>query len=128
MNIQELQTLKNLNLNLKTFILNNKCYGITKQFQDTHFEGRYEACGPKGYKPPEFEEIVEAYGIDASYIHSNNNLARLIKMVLDYRKSVVCNVNIGDWHTYEPRVVGWDTPIEDLSPRLSREELRENMI
>jgi acetolactate synthase-1/2/3 large subunit len=43
MNIQDLQTMSHLNLPIKLFILNNFGYGIIKQFQDTWFEGRYEA-------------------------------------------------------------------------------------
>ena len=38
--------------------MNNHIYGITKAFQETNFEGRAEACGPKGYDPPNFVKIV----------------------------------------------------------------------
>src|SRR4030067_1321723 len=54
MNIQELATMKNYHIPVKTFILNNHCYGITKQFQATNFNERFEACGPKGEGPPGF--------------------------------------------------------------------------
>ena len=54
MNIQELQTFVNYNIKVKTFIINNHIYGITKAFQKTNFQGRSEACGPKGYSPPNF--------------------------------------------------------------------------
>src|SRR3989344_870804 len=37
MNIQDLQTIKNYRLPIKIFILNNNCYGIIKQFQETYF-------------------------------------------------------------------------------------------
>jgi acetolactate synthase-1/2/3 large subunit len=62
MNIQELQTLRYHNLNIKLFILNNYGYGIIKQFQDLYFESRYEATG-KGYSQPDFGKVAEAYGI-----------------------------------------------------------------
>ena len=53
------QFTKNYNLGFKTFISNNHCYGITRQFQRTKFEGRQEACGPKGYSPPDFVKICD---------------------------------------------------------------------
>ena len=127
MNIQELQTLKNYNLNLKTFIMNNHIYGITQQFQDTHFEGRYEACGPKGYNPPNFMGIVQAYRLGIDFIEGEHNLRNAIRFVLNYDKAIVCDVDMGNWHTYEPRILGFD-PLEDMSPKLAREELRRNML
>ena len=51
MNPQELQTFVNYGVKVKTFILNNHIYGITKAYQETNFQGRAEACGPKGYRP-----------------------------------------------------------------------------
>ena len=57
MNIQELQTIKNYNIKIKTIILNNHIYGITKAFQETNFDGKSEACGPRGYIPPNFIKI-----------------------------------------------------------------------
>lgn len=130
MNIQELQTIMNYDIrNLRVFILNNRCYGITKMFQETHFGGRFEACGyPKGYNPPAFLPIVHAYGIETHRINSHEKLRENIHCVITSPETIVCDVNIGDWHSYRPRVVGWDTPIDDMEPHLSREELESNRI
>jgi len=128
MNIQELQTFKNYDIRAKTFIINNHIYGITKAFQETNFDGRAEACGPKGYNPPDFVKICEAYGIKTVTITSNAEIREKVRLVLDTDDIVVCDVNCHEWHTYEPRIFGWKTPIEDMYPYLSREEFRENMI
>lgn len=128
MNIQELQTLKNYNINFKTFILNNGIYGITQQFQDTHFKSRHIACGPDGYKPPDFTRIVNAYEVASSAIEDQTNLKEQISEVVNYPEAIVCDVNCDSWHTYEPRVIGWDTPIDDMEPKLSREELEVNRL
>lgn len=61
-NIQELQTIDHYNLPIKIVILNNRGYGIIKQFQDSYFEGRHVASGD-GYSAPDFYDIFEAYGI-----------------------------------------------------------------
>ncbi len=73
MNIQELQTIRYNNLNIKIVILNNGGYGIIKQFQDSNFEGRYEASG-KGYSVPDFEAIVTAYKIPYKRVEHQEDL------------------------------------------------------
>lgn len=127
MNLQELQTLKNYNLPLKTFILNNHVYGITKAYEDTNFGGRYEAAGPKGYNPPDFVEVVKAYGIAVETVQHNGEIKEKIKAVLDHKGPIVCDVNMHEWITYEPRIFGWSTPIEDMYPYLPREEFLKNL-
>lgn len=127
MNIQELQTFLNYGVKVKTFILNNHIYGITKAFQETNFEGRCEACGPVGYKPPDFLKVVQAYGIATLAVESHGHMREAIRSVLDSQGPVVCDVNCHEWHTYEPRIFGWNTPIEDMYPYLPRDEFLENM-
>ncbi len=127
MNLQELQTFVNYGVKVKTFILNNHIYGITKAFQETNFQGRAEACGPVGYNPPNFIKIVEAYGIKAVSINNHAEMETKIEEVLRYDGPVVCDVNMHEHHTYEPRIFGWKTPIEDMYPYLPREEFRANM-
>lgn len=128
MNLQELQTFLNYGVNVKTFILNNHIYGITKAFQETNFQGRAEACGPVGYNPPDFLKIVEAYGVKTVRIEDQINMADQIDQVLNSDEAVVCDVNMHEFHTYEPRIFGWKTPIEDMYPYLPREEFRANMV
>lgn len=130
MNIQELQTLKTYRLSLKTFIMNNHCYGITRQFQETNYGSRYLASGPDGYKTPDFIPIVSAYGIEATHIDNPDNLRQQIREVINctQRAGIVCDVNMGMFSKYEPRIFGWNTPIEDMYPYLDREKFRENML
>lgn len=128
MNIQELQTLITYGVGVKTFILNNHIYGITKAFQETNFQGRAEACGPVGYVPPDFVKIAKAYGVKTVTIGDHAEMEAKIREVFDYDGPVVCDVNMHEHHTYEPRIFGWKTPIEDMYPYLPRDEFRANMI
>lgn len=127
-NLQELQTIKNYNVKLKTFILNNHIYGITKAFQETNFQGRAEACGPKGYNPPDFVKVCEAFGIKTIALKNPADVTRVLEEVFTADEPVVVDVDIHEFHTYEPRIFGWNTPIEDMYPYISREEFRNNMI
>jgi len=127
MNTQELQTIHNYNIGVKTFIMNNHCYGITRQFQRTRFEGREEACGPKGYSPPDFVRVAEAYDVPTLEIHNNGEARGKIREVLEHDGPIVCVIDCGDWDQYEPRVFG-SRPIEDMWPLLPRDEFQKNMI
>jgi acetolactate synthase-1/2/3 large subunit len=128
MNIQELQTFVNYGVAVKTFILNNHIYGITKAYQETNFQGRAEACGPKGYHPPDFRAVAAAYGVASLSIGKTSDMDAKIAEVLDSSGPLVCDVDMHEYHSYEPRIFGWKTPIEDMYPYLPREEFRANML
>jgi acetolactate synthase I/II/III large subunit len=128
MNIQELQTIKNYNIKVKTIILNNHIYGITKAYQKTNFSGRMEACGPVGYNPPDFIKIAQAYGIETMNINNHEEAPKKMDEFLKADCPMVIDVNCHEYHTYEPRIFGWKTPIEDMFPYLPRDEFKKNMI
>jgi len=128
MNIQELATIKNYNIKTKTIILNNHIYGITKAYQKTNFQGRMEACGPVGYNPPDFLKIAKAYGIETLVIDKQHEIEEKIDFILNFDGPLIIDVNCHEFHTYEPRIFGWKTPIEDMYPYLPRDEFKKNMI
>ena len=130
MNIQELQTIVNYNIPVKIIIMNNNIYGITKAFQETNFEGRSEACGPIGYNPPNFVDVVNAYKIPTMVVDDGTDyelVRKQIRAFLAVQGPVVMNFNCYEYHTYDPKIVGWETPIEDMYPYLPDEEFNENM-
>lgn len=129
MNIQELQTLINYNIGVKVIILNNHIYGITKAYQETNFDGRMEACGPIGYNPPDFIKIAKAYGLDTVSIEGTDyeTIRSQIKSILRHDGPLIIDVNCHEHHTYNPKLIGWETPIEDMYPYLDREEFISNM-
>ena len=128
LNIQELQTLRTYKIPLKVFIMNNHCLGFTRQFQKKRF-GKTEACGPEGYIPPNFLDIVNAYKIRAVNIEINNteSIRKKIREVLDSKEPTICNVDNGDFDDYKPRIEG-KKPLEDMYPYLDRKEFIQNMI
>ncbi len=130
MNIQEMQTFVNYGIDVKTIILNNHIYGITKAFQEVNFEGRSEACGPKGYAPPDFIKVAKAFGIETMVIDDGTDYDKVRQQIRDFLNhdgQVLCDLNCHEWHTYEPKIVGWSTPIEDMYPYLPRDEFYNNM-
>ena len=65
LNIQEFQTVVHNQLPIKMVVINNHCYGMVRQFQQSYFEGRYQSTY-WGYSAPDFARIGHAYGV-ASY-------------------------------------------------------------
>ena len=110
--------------------MNNHIYGITKAFQETNYEGRMEACGPIGYNPPNFKDIVDAYKIPTMVVDDGSDydeVRKQIRAFLSVQGPVVMDLNCHEYHTYDPKIVGWETPIEDMYPYLDEEEFNSNM-
>ena len=127
-NIQELQTMVANRLPIKIFIINNNGYGIIKQFQELYLKKRYEATIPsKGVTNPCFEKISYAYGINYSEIRSNYQIDKMLNKILNSKKPEFVNVIINPNQKIIPKLQ-FGRPIEDLSPLLSRSELKKNMI
>jgi acetolactate synthase-1/2/3 large subunit len=93
MNIQELQTIKHYNLPIKIFIINNNCYGIIKQFQDSYFDSRYIATETKDYTAPDFVKIATAYGIKAIEA-DKSNYQEVIDFVFKEKDAILVNIII----------------------------------
>lgn len=138
LNIQELQTIAHYGANVKVFVLNNHILGNTKSYQLQNLGGRCIACGPDGYSAPDFVEVAEAYGIRARTIdgywnwknqsYQANTLDEILPEVLEMAESVVVDVVHHEFCDYRPRMVRWDTPIEEMYPFLPRDEFRANML
>jgi len=126
MNIQELQTVKHYNLPIKIFIMNNNCYGIIKQFQDSYFDSRYIATEVQDYSVPDFIKIANAYGIKS--IEANKeNYKDVINLVLKENNSILVNVVIDREQKLTPKLE-FGNPLEDMSPYLDDETIKNNMI
>ena len=50
-----------------------------------------------------------------------------IKEFLNIKGPVVLDLNCHEYHTYDPKIVGWETPIEDMYPYLPDDEFNKNM-
>jgi acetolactate synthase-1/2/3 large subunit len=126
MNIQELQTVKQYNLPIKMFIINNGCYGIIKQFQDAYFNSRYTAADSHDYTTPDFVAVATAYGIKA--VEANkSNYKEVINLALNEKGSILVNVIIDRGQKLTPKLE-FGNPLEDMSPYLTDQQIQQNMI
>ncbi len=134
MNLQELATVKQNNLPVKLFVINNGGYLLIRHTQKTHMDGRLLGESAKtGLFIPDSLKIAQAYGIKAVRIESVKELDAKLKEVLAYKGPVVCDVVSPHWQQIIPRLASDKTPdgrlvakpYEDLFPFLSRNEFEE---
>lgn len=136
MNIQELETVRRLNLPIKFFILNNDGYGSIRNMQNTHFKGLYVGSGrTSGVTLPDMQKVANAFEIHSCVIKNQQNIEQEVKKVLDSEGPFICEVMISPDQQTQPRVSSIkledgsmiSKPIEDMWPFLSEEEIEENM-
>lgn len=127
MNLQEIQTMVNYGCNVKTFILNNHCYGNTKLWEKSNGKALI-ACGPDGYSPPDFCKIARAYGVQDWTIDRNHrSIDEEIDTIITMDHSIIVDVVHHDFYDYYPRISRFDQELHDQDPPLPREEIAKNM-
>ena len=137
MNIQELETIRRLNLPIKLFVLSNRGYGAIKATQTNLFAGHLVACNEaSNLSIPPIARIADAYGLKTVTIGSNRELDEKVREVLEYDGPVICEVMTPIELTATPKQVSYkrsdgqmeSLPLEYLNPPISEEEMRENML
>lgn len=137
MNIQELETIRRLNLPIKIFVLSNHGYGAIKATQTNVFQGHLVACDESSdLTVPPISRIAEAYGIKTYQIHHNKELRHGVKEVLAYDGPVICEVFTPISLTAVPKQVSYkrkdgqmeSKPLEYMNPPLDEMEFEENML
>lgn len=109
-NIQELQTIKHLDLDIAVVIMNNGCYGIIKQFQDSYLGSRYTASRD-GYSAPDFGKVASAYGLGYARVERIEDLTP----DLFQRGAIVIDVILSEQTLIEPKLE-MGRPINDQFP------------
>ena len=137
MNIQELETVRRLNLPIKFFVLNNNGYVSIRITQNKHFDGHLVASGDdSGLTLPSLEKNAYAYDIPYKRIETPENIHDALQEVLNSEGPIVCEVMLPPTHQTAPKASVYRKedgsfsarPMEDLAPFLDREEFQRNMI
>ena len=137
MNLQEMQTIVQLNLPIKLFVYINDGYLTIKHTQSNLFGNKFVGSGStSGVTCPDFEKIGNAFGFKTFKINSLDEAKNMIPKVLQEDGPVLCEVFIHSFQLLAPKTsfnINPDgtlvsPPLEDLSPFLSREDLKNDMI
>jgi acetolactate synthase-1/2/3 large subunit len=93
MNLQELGTLAQFGINVKTVIVNNGWQGMVRQWQETFYEERYSSSNME-VGMPDFELLAKAYGIKGMVIRDRSELAAGIATMLAHEGPVLMDVRV----------------------------------
>jgi len=115
LNIQELQTITYHKLPVKIIVLNNKCLGMIRQFQDSYFDSRYQSTY-FGYSAPDFELVAKAYGLAAKTVSSDEEITSALEWFFnDPKEPALLQVMI-DTHTNVYPKLAFGRPITEMEP------------
>ena len=115
LNIQELQTIVRNALPIKLVVLDNKCHGMVRQFQESYFGARYQStCW--GYSAPDFAAIAAAYRIASSTVKAPADVgAAMERLWRDPREPFLLHVEIDTFANAYPKLA-FGRPISEMEP------------
>lgn len=137
MNIQELETIRRLNLPIKLFVLCNGGYGAIQATQTNLFQKHFVDCNEQsGLSLPPIAKVAEAFGLKTVSIRSNGELEEKVAEALNYDGPVIAEVFTPITLTAQPKQVSYkrrdgqmeSLPLEYMAPPISEEELAGNML
>ena len=136
-NIQELETIRRLQLPIKLFVLNNDGYASIRASQQAYFGSpQIGADAATGLTVPNLSKIAASYDIPSVVIADQTNLREDVRRILATPGPVLIDVRVIPDEVRAPRLQSYQRedgsfvskPLEDLFPFLSREEFLANMI
>ncbi|MGO8672220.1 MAG: thiamine pyrophosphate-binding protein [Capsulimonadaceae bacterium] len=114
-NIQELQTVVRNRLPIKTVIVNNRCHGMVRQFQQSYFHERYQST-LWGYSAPDFEHIAAAYGLSGATVAEPGDVdAALRRLWADPLEPALLQVMVDTYANAYPKLA-FGLPITEMEP------------
>ena len=102
MNIQELSTLKQLNVPVKVFILNNEYLGMVRQWQQIFHGERYSESYSDSL--PDFCKLANSFGIKGMQIKRPEDLKESIREMLEYDGPVIVDVCVEKLENVYPMI------------------------
>jgi acetolactate synthase-1/2/3 large subunit len=93
MNIQELGTLAQYGINVKTVIINNGWQGMVRQWQQAFYDERYSNSNME-VGMPDFVKLAEAFGIKGMTISTREELKSAIAQMLTHDGPVLLDARV----------------------------------
>lgn len=97
MNIQDLQSIKQENINVVIFLVNNNGYLAIRHTQKEFLRGKYYGTHPKWkLKMPNYKKVINSFGIDHKLIKTKNDLISNLKNIIYRKTPLVCELIIDE--------------------------------
>lgn len=114
-NLQELQTVARNRLPLKMLVLNNRCHGMVRQFQESYFSGRYVST-MWGYDAPDFARVAAAYGIASRAVREPGDVPGALDWLwTDPQSPALLEVAVDPTANAYPKIA-FGHPITEMEP------------
>ncbi len=136
MNIQELEVIKRLDLPVKIFIADNSGYSMIWHSQNGNFKGHLTGCTvDSGLTLPDLKKVAESFGIKGMELSDEKELGAAVREAFEYNGPVVCVVKTDIMQKVLPKQSNFmnengqmeSRPLQDMTPLLDRDELRDCM-
>lgn len=137
MNLQELQTISQYKLPIKLFIFNNDGYLMIKHTQKNFFAGRYSSVNKAtGISFPNFKKLADAFNFSYYKIKTWKDYKNFMKNHFRRKHAFLCEVFMDPEQYFHPKLSTFineegkivSPPLEDLSPFISREDLKKSLL
>jgi len=137
MNLQEAHTIIENNLPVKIIIFNNDGYLMIKHTQKMLFKGDYVSVNKNtGIGLPDFSKLMPAFGYNYYGLKNWDDFDMVVSAFINNNQATVLEVFMDPEQDFIPKVKGvlkedgsiFPPPIEEMSPLLSLDEVKQNMI
>ena len=135
-NVQELQTVRHYDLNIKVFIVLNDGYVSIRNTQDAFFDGfRVGSSQQTGVSFPCLEDLANTYKMPYVDCPNRSQLKTAIRRTLDMPGPVICGIHAQPDQVIMPGVGSIrlsngrmkSNPLHEMQPLLNEAELQKNM-
>lgn len=103
MNPQELGTLAQFGINVKTVIINNGWQGMVRQWQQAFFGERYSSSNME-VGAPDFVMLAQAYGIKGMIVRDRAELSQAVAEMLAHQGPVLMDVRVSQDENCYPMI------------------------
>jgi acetolactate synthase-1/2/3 large subunit len=116
--------------------MNNRVYHSIRQTQQNFFPGNIVGCGEEsGLGFPDFEKLAAAFGFPYVKAAEHSALPETIRRTIGAPGAALCEIFLDMEQQFAPKLASRrlpdgkiiSPPLEDLTPFLEREELKQNM-
>lgn len=132
-NVQELAVIKQYNIPVKIFVINNDGYMSIKQTQDKFFEGRrWGVCKSTGVYFADISKIASAFDIEYVKIENNEELDDQMPKLMRVNNPIIVEfisqnvLDVLPAHGFKPD--GTQGAPHEMLPLLSDNEMKEEML
>jgi len=137
LNLQELATLRGLDLPITLIVMDNQGYASIRNTQRNYFESRYIATGANsGLHMPDLGAVAEAIGIRCFSIESLEELKASLQQAIQTEGPTLCIVRLVTDESLWPKAAAipqtdgtmLSMPLEDMTPLLPIDALEHEML